>query len=184
MSHRHVSVACADQDNTVFSAIPGYLGAAQGFAWLQPAALAAPEAGQPDAPKSADMHSNMTQSAGGDDVIPQSQCNHQRCCIGHCRKLSLGSVDSGIDVDLDAQPELWQHETDDDMCVGKVVPTLTMGHGRLPAQVLAEPAMPGAQFIQHMAPVPVLTHHPGDPPLEWEPANPPCHQLTAAQIER
>ena len=35
--------------------------------------------------------------------------------------------------------------------MGKVTLTLTMGHGRLPAQALAEPATPGAQFMQHMA---------------------------------
>ncbi len=46
--------------------------------------------------------------------------------------------------------------TDDDMRIGKVTPTLMMGHGRLPAQALAEPATPGAQFVQHMALVPVL----------------------------
>ncbi len=69
------------------------------------------------------------------------------------------------------------------MHVGKVVPTLMMGHGHPPAQVLAEPATPGAQLIQHMAPVLVLTHHPGDPPLERDPATPPCRQLTMAQIE-
>ncbi len=40
---------------------------------------------------------------------------------------------------------------DNDMRIGKVTLTLTMGHGRPPAQALAEPATPGAQFVQHMA---------------------------------
>ncbi len=162
-------MACADQDNTVFSTIPGYLEAARGFAWLQPAALAAPEASQPNAPTH--LHSDMTQSAGGDVIVLQSRCNRRRCRVRCCRKLSLGSIDSGIDLELDVQPELRQNETDGDMHVGKVVPTLTMGHGHSPAQVLAEPATPGTQFVQHMA------------PLEREPADPPRSQLTAAQIE-
>ncbi len=73
--------------------------------------------------------------------------------------------------------------TDDDMRVGKVTPTLMMGHGHPPVQVLAEPVTPGAQFIQHMAPVLVLARQPGDPPLgnQGLTAKQP---LTAAQIER
>ena len=73
-------------------------------------------------------------------------------------------MDSGIDMTLDATLGL-QTSTDDNMRVGKVMPTLTMGHGHPPAQALAEPATPGAQFVQHMAPVPVLARQPGDPPL-------------------
>ncbi len=69
------------------------------------------------------------------------------------------------------------------MHVGKVVPTLMMGHGCPPAQALAEPATPGAQFIQHMAPVPVLSHCPGDPPLVEEQGGLPHRQLTAVQIK-
>ncbi len=79
-------------------------------------------------------------------------------------KVEPGSGDSGIDLDLDATLGLQQCENND-MRVGKVMPTLTMGHGHPPVQALAEPAMPGAQFVQHMAPVPVLAHQPGDPPL-------------------
>ncbi len=101
-SRRCVLVACADQDHTVFSAIPGYLAATQGFAWLQPAALVAPDASQPDAPKSADAHSDMTRLAGGNAVVLQSWRNRWWHRVRHCRKLSLGSVDSGIDLDLDA----------------------------------------------------------------------------------
>ncbi len=69
------------------------------------------------------------------------------------------------------------------MCVGKVVPTLTIGHGRPPAQVLAEAAMPGAQSIQHTALVPVVARFPGDPPLMGELSTPAHQQLTPAQIE-
>ncbi len=63
------------------------------------------------------------------------------------------------------------------------MPTLTMGHGHPPAQALAELATPGAQFIQHMAPVLVLVQQPGDPLLgnQGPMAKRP---LTAAQIER
>ncbi len=103
-------MACADQDKPIFSAIPGYLVAAQGFAWFQPAVLAAPEAGQPDALKLADAHSNATQLAGGGDVIPQSWHNRQWHRIRRCWKLSLGSVDSGIDLELGVTPGLRQFE--------------------------------------------------------------------------
>ncbi len=75
------------------------------------------------------------------------------------------SIDSGIDLELDAETGLWQLDSDDNMCVGKVVLTLMMGHGCPLAQALTEPAMPGAQFVQHMALVPVLAQQPGDPPL-------------------
>ena len=51
------------------------------------------------------------------------------------------------------------------MRVGKVMTTLTMGHGHPPVQALAELMTPGAQFVQHMAPVPVVARQPGDPPL-------------------
>ncbi len=91
-------------------------------------------------------------------------------------------MDLGIDMTLDATLGLWT-STDDDMHVGKVTPTLTMGHGHLPAQVLAEPVTPGVQFVQHMAPVPVLAWQPGNPPLgnQGQTAKRP---LTAAQIEQ
>ncbi len=64
-------------------------------------------------------------------------------------------MDSGIDMNLDVTLGL-QHSTDDNMHMGKVTPTLMMGHGHPPAQALVELAMPGVQFVQHMAPVPVL----------------------------
>ncbi len=73
-------------------------------------------------------------------------------------------MDSGIDLDATLEHQT-STSTDDDMRVGKVMPTLTMGHGHPLAQALAELATPGAQFVQHMAPVPVLAHQPGDPPL-------------------
>ncbi len=123
----------------------------------------------------------MTQSAGGDTVVPQSWHNRQWCCVRCCWKLSLGSIDSGIDLELDVTSGLRQCE-DDDMHMGKVTPTLTMGHRRPLAQALVEPMMPGAQFVQHMAPVPVLAQQPGDPPL-GEQGRPVQRPLTAAQIE-
>ena len=64
-------------------------------------------------------------------------------------------MDSGIDLDVTSGHRT-STSTDDDMQVGRVPPTLTLGHGRPPVQVLAEPATPGAQFVQHMALVPVL----------------------------
>ncbi len=73
-------------------------------------------------------------------------------------------MDSGIDLDVTLGHRM-STSTDNDMHVGKVTPTLMMGHGRPPAQALAELATPGAQFVQHMAPVPVLARQPGDPPL-------------------
>ncbi len=73
-------------------------------------------------------------------------------------------MDSGIDMNLDVTLGLQQFK-DDNMRMGKVTPTLTMGHGCPPVQALAEPATPGAQFVQHMALVPVLAQQPGDPPL-------------------
>ncbi len=74
-------------------------------------------------------------------------------------------MDSGIDLDV-TSGHWTSTSTDDDMRVGRVLPTLTLGHGRPPAQALAEPVTPGAQFMQHMAPVPVLARQPGD--LLWE----------------
>ncbi len=71
-------------------------------------------------------------------------------------------MDSGIDMDATLG---LREDASNDMRVGKVPPTLTMGHGRPPAQALAEPVTPGAQFMQHMAPVPLLAQQPGDPPL-------------------
>ncbi len=83
---------------------------------------------------------------------------------------------------LDATLGLWT-STDDNMRMGKVMLTLMMGHGHPRVQALAELATPGAQFVQHMAPVPVLARQPGDPPLgnQGQMAKQP---LTAAQIER
>ncbi len=166
-----------------FSAIPGYLEATRGFAWLQLAALATPTACQLNAPIPSDVHSNKTQSAGSDCAAPQSQRNCRRCCIRCCRKLSLGSTDLRIDLGIDAAADNRQANPDDIMCVGKVVPTLTMGHGCPLAQALVEPAMPGAQFVQHAALVPVLAHHPGDPLLVGEQSAPACCQPTTAQIK-
>ncbi len=82
---------------------------------------------------------------------------------------------------LDATTGLWT-STDDDMRVGKVTPTLMMGHGRPLVQVLAEPVTPGAQFVKHMALVPVLVRQPGDPPLGNQGLT-MKRPLTAAQIE-
>ena len=179
-----VLVAHAGQGNTLFSAIPGYLEATWGFAQLQPAVLAAPTASQLDAPNPPNVHSDKTRLVGGNCTISQSQRNHRQRCIRHCRKLSLGSTDSGIDLEIDVAGGNWQLNTDDAMRVGKVVPMLTMGHGCPPAQALAEPAMPGIQVIQHMAPMSVLAHHPGDPPLVGEQGSPPHCQLSVAQIKQ
>ncbi len=161
---RCAAVASADQDQPLFDAIPGYLVAARGFVRLTPAMLAPPKAGQPSTPELTIPHPDATQLMSNNTVAAQSQHNHQRRRVRCCQKLSLGSVDSGIDVTLDVTLGL-QTSTDDDMHMGKVPPTLTMGHGHPPVQVLAEPATPGVQFVQHMAPVPVLAHQPGDPPL-------------------
>ena len=160
------SVACANQGDAVFSAIPGYLAAARGFARLRPAALAPPEASQLDAAESAHTHSGATRSPCNLTVAPQSWRNCRWHRVRHCRKLSLGSVDSGIELDVTVGLRDDANITNNDMRVGKVTPTLTMGHGQLPAQALAEPATPGAQFVQHMAPVPVVAYQPGDPPLD------------------
>ena len=159
---RSASVARADQNKPIYSAIPGYLEAARGFARLWPAPLTPPKAGQPCATSSAHAHSGASRSPCYDKATAQSRRNHQRRHVRRCRKLRLGSVDSGIDMDA----TLGLREGDsNDMRVGRVLPTLTMGHGRPPAQALAEPVMPGAQFIQHMAPVPVVAWQPGDSPL-------------------
>ncbi len=161
---RRTVVASADQDKPIFDAIPGYLAAVRGFARLTSATLAPPKASQLSTPESTFPHPNATWSTSNNAVAAQSRHNHWRRRVRRCRKLSLGPADSGIDMTLDATIGL-QTSTDDNMRVGKVTPTLTMGHGRLPVQVLAEPATPGAQFLQHMAPVPVLARQPGDPPL-------------------
>ena len=164
-AHRRAVVASADQDQPIFDTIPGYL-----------ARFCEAHVSNPRAPKG-----QPAEHPGVD--IPTSQCvpvdkQHQVRC---CRKLSLGSVDSGIDMTLDATTGL-RTSTDDDMRIGKVTPTLTMGHGHPPAQALAELTTPGAQFVQHMAPVPVLVRQPGDPPLGNQ--GPMAKRsLTAAQIE-
>ncbi len=177
-------MARADQGDVVFNAIPGYLEATRGFARLQPAALAAPKASQMDAPTPSNAHSNETWSAGSGCAIPQqSRCNCQRHRIRCCWKLSLGSTDLGIALGTDMATDNRQANLADNMRVGKVVPTLTMGHGRPLAQALAEPATPGAQFVQHTAPLPEVAHYPGDPPLVGELSTPPRHQLMPAQIK-
>ncbi len=161
---RCIAVASADQDQPLFNAIPGYLVAARGFARLRPATLAPPKASQPSALELTITHPDATRSMSNDTVATQSRRNRQRCRVRRCRKLHLGSVDSGIDMNLDVSLGLRQSK-DDDMHVGKVTLTLTMGHGCPLVQALAELAMPGAQFVQHMALVPVLVQQLGDPPL-------------------
>ncbi len=146
------------------------------------ATLMPPKASQPSTLELTFPHPDATRSMSSNVVATQSQRNHQRCRVRCCRKLSLGSVDSGIDMTLDVTIGL-RTSTDDDMRVGKVMPTLMMGHGHLPVQALAEPVTPGAQFVQHMAPVPVLARQPGDPPLGNQ--GPTMKRpLTAAQIKR
>ena len=161
---RRTVVASADQDKPIFDAIPGYLAVARGFARLTSATLAAPKARQPSTPESTFPHPDASRSMSNDAVAAQSWHNHWRHRVRRCRKLSLGSADSGIDMTSDATIGLWT-STNNNMRIGKVMPTLMMGHGHPPAQALAEPATPGVLFIQHMAPVPVLARQPGDPPL-------------------
>ncbi len=162
--HRRSAMAHAHQDKPIYSAIPGYLEAARSFARLRPATLAPHSASQPSAACAMDAHPGVPRSPCADQIAAQSRRNHRRRQVRRCWKLSLGSVDSGIDLDATSGHRT-STSTDDDMRVGRVPPTLTLGHGHLPAQALAEPATPGAQFVQHMAPVPVLTRQPGDPPL-------------------
>ena len=176
------AMACACQDKPVYSAIPGYLEATRGFARLRPATLAPPTASQPSTASATDMHPGASRSPCANQIAAQSWRNHQWRRVRHCRKLSLGSVDSGIDLDVTLGHRT-STSTDDDMRVGRVLPTLTLGHRRPPAQTLAELATPGAQFVQHMAPVPVLAHQPGDPPL-GDQGQQVRRPLTAAQIER
>ncbi len=164
MSCGESQVAGANQSDIIFSAIPGYMEAARGFARLRPATLVPPEASRPEAPRSAHAHPSAAQSPCSDEVGAQSQCNRRQRRLRRCRKLSVGLADSGIDVDAAIGLQSSTESTDDSMRVGRVLPTLTMGHGRPPAQALAELATPGTQFIQHMAPVPVLAAQPGDPP--------------------
>ena len=158
------AMARAHQDKPIYSAIPGYLEAARGFARLRPATLAPPTASQSSAASTMDAHPGVSRSPCANQIAAQSRRNRRRRRVRCCRKLSLGSVDSGIDLDATLGHRT-STSTDDNMRVGRVPPTLTLGHGRLPAQALAEPATPGAQFVQHMAPVPVLAQQPGDPPL-------------------
>ncbi len=75
-------------------------------------------------------------------------------------------MDSRIELDAPAGLRDDANDPESNMRVGKVTPMLTMGHGRPPAQALAEPPTPGAQFVQHMAPVPVVAYQPGDAPLD------------------
>ena len=158
------AMARARQDKPVYSAIPGYLEAAQGFARLRPAMLAPPTASQPSAASTTDAHPGASRLPCTNQIAVQSRRNRRRHRVRRCRKLSLGSVDSSIDLDATSGHRT-STSTDDDMQVGRVLPTLTLGHGCPPAQALAELATPGAQFVQHMAPVPVLARQPGDPPL-------------------
>ncbi len=122
-------MARADQGDTVFSAIPGYLAAVRGFARLRPAALAPPEASQLDAAESTHAHSCATRSPCNLAVAPQSRRNHRQRRVRRCRTLRLGSVDSGIEMDVAAGFRDNANNTDNNMRVGKVMPTLTMGHG-------------------------------------------------------
>ncbi len=180
MKCRSASVARANQDKPIYSAIPGYVEAARGFVRLWPAPLAPPKASQPCATSSAHAHSGASRLPCYIEATAQSQRNHRRRRVQCCRKLSLGSVDSSIEMDA----TLGLQEGDsNDMRVGRVLPTLTMGHGRPPVQALAEPVTLGAQFVQHMALVPVVAWQPGDSPLgdQGQPARRP---LTAALIER
>ena len=158
------AMACACQDKPIYSAIPGYLKAARGFTRLQLATLAPPTASQSSATSATDAHPGASRLPCANQIAMQSWCNRWRRRVRRCQKLSLGSVDSGIDLDATSGHRT-STSTDDDMRVGRVPPTLTLGHGHPPAQALAEPATPGAQFMQHMAPVPVLARQPGDPPL-------------------
>ncbi len=176
-------VACADQSDVIFSAIPGYMEAARGFARLAPAALAPSKASQPDTAATSDTHPSAARSPCSGQVGTQSRRNRRRRRVRRCRKLSMGSVDSGIDTDLSLGLRASTDSTNGDMRIGKVTPMLTMGHRRPPAQVLAEPVTPGAQFVQHMAPVPMLASQPGDPPLGIQ-GQAPKRPLTAAQIKR
>ncbi len=54
-------MACADQDKPLYSAIPGYLEAARGFARLRPVPLVPPKAGQPCAASTTHAHSVVSQ---------------------------------------------------------------------------------------------------------------------------
>ena len=176
------TVARANQSDAVFSAIPGYLAAARGFARLRLVALTPPEASQPYATEPVHTHSGATQSPCNLTVALQSRRNCRWHRVRRCQKLSHGSVDSGIELDAGLQGDANDNDAQN-MRVGKVTPTLTMGHGCPPAQALAKPATPGAQFVQHMAPVPVMAYRPGDVPLDDQ----GCmvrRPLTAAQIER
>ena len=148
-------MARACQDKPIYSAIPGYLEAARGFVRLQPATLVPPMASQSSAVSATDAHPGASRSLCANQIATQSRRNCQLRRVRRCRKLSLGSVDSSIDLDVTSG--YWTStSTYDDMRVGRVPPTLTLGHGHPPAQALAEPVTPGAQFMQHMAPAPVL----------------------------
>ena len=161
---RGCSAMAHAQDKPIYSAIPGYLEAARGFARLRPVTLAPPTASQSSAASATDAHPGASRSPCTNQIAAQSWRNHRWCRVRRCRKLSLGSVDSGIDLDATSGHRT-STSTDYDIRVGQVPPTLTLGHGRPPAQALAEPATPGAQFVQHMALVPVRARQPGDPPL-------------------
>ena len=180
--HGCSAMARAHQDKPVYSAIPGYLEAAQGFARLRPVTLAPPMASQPSAASATDAHPGASRLPCANQIAMQSQHNCRQRQVRRCWKLSLGSVDSSIDLDATLGHQT-STSTDNDMRVGRVLPTLTLGHGCPPVQVLAELATPGAQFVQHMAPVPVLARQPGDPPL-GDQGQQVRRPLTAAQIER
>ncbi len=123
---QRVQVAHADQGDTIFSAIPGYLEAMRGFAWIRPATLAAPKAGQSNHPCLTYVNSN-TRSASGDCATwRQTRRNHRRRHLRCWRKLSRESADSGVGLDNDKEQD---RTTNANMRVGKVTPTLTMGHG-------------------------------------------------------
>ncbi len=127
--HGCSAMARAHQDKPVYSANHGYLEAARGFARLRPAMLTPPTASQPSATSAMDTHPGASRSPCTDQVAVQSRCNRRQRQVRRCRKLSLGSVDSSID--LDATLGHWTStSTDDDMQVGRVPPTLTLGHRR------------------------------------------------------
>ncbi len=109
-AHRCTVVASADQDKPIFDAIPGYLAAARGFARLTSATLVPPEASQPSTPESTFPHPGASWSTSNDMVAAQSRHNRQQRRVRHCRKLSLGSADSGIDMALDATT-CWKSHT-------------------------------------------------------------------------
>ncbi len=108
------AMAHACQDKPVYSAIPGYLEATRGFARLRPVTLAQPMASQPSAVSATDAHPAASRLPCANQVAAQSRHNHRRRRVRCCQKLSLGSVDSGIDLDATLGHRT-STSTDDDM---------------------------------------------------------------------